>query len=418
MKKQKILYFLSFCLLRGVLFPFRWLPYRALHSFGYFIGKALYHLIPSYKKRSLSNLLLAKDLHLSDKEAIKIAKESIGSLLITTLEYSKLSKERNIHRVATCENPEVADAILSKGKGLIFFCGHQANWELFFLEGTSRMEGVAIGQAIKNTYLYNWVLKVREKFGGKIVLPNGAIKEGLRALKKGKFLGIVGDQGMPETGFSSPFLGREAFTSPLPALLAYKCQVPIITATMKRANGKYLIRYSDPIYPDQEKSMDEEVQRMMKKALGYLEKSIKETPGQWLWQHNRWKQQLLGKLKKKYRQDAIAIFLPKEKEAFVSLVKELAIFRELYPTEVLYLFTPHSLTFSSFQVVPYKEEKELLDYKFLFKLVFNFTGNSKLSPLFLKGSAIEVADLTSLRKESQKNTSFKDTLTGAICHAS
>ena len=418
MKKQQILHFLSFCLLKGALFPFRWLPYKALHSFGHFVGKALYYLIPSYRKRSLSNLLLAEDLHLTPNEAIKIAKESIGSLLTTTLEYSKLAKEKDIKKIATCENPEVADEIMSNGKGLIFFCGHEANWELFFLEGTSRMKGVAIGQAIKNQYLYNWVLKIREKFGGKIVLPNGAIKEGLRALKKGKFLGIVGDQGMPETGFSSPFLGREAFTSPLPALLAYKCRVPIVTATMKRANGKYLIRYSDPIYPDPEKNMDEEVRRMMQKALSYLEKNIKESPGQWLWQHNRWKQQLLGKLKKKYRQDAIAIFLPKEKEAFKRLTTELPLFRELYPTEVIYLFTPYPFSFPSFQVLSYKEEKELLSYRLLFKLVFNFTGNRKLSPLFLKGSAIKVADLLSLQKESKNNSSFTSTLKGAVLHAS
>ena len=59
------------------------------------------------------------------------------------------------------------------------------------------MPGVAIGRPVKNHFLYNWVVSMREKYGGKIIAPNQAIKEGLRGLKKGAFLGIVGDQGCP-----------------------------------------------------------------------------------------------------------------------------------------------------------------------------------------------------------------------------
>ena len=99
--------------------------------------------------------------------------------MITFLEYPKLAREKNISRIATCDNPETALQLLSSDSGVIFFCGHQANWELFFLEGTSRMNGVAIGRPIKNTYLYNWVQDLRQKFGGKIVAPKNALKEGL-----------------------------------------------------------------------------------------------------------------------------------------------------------------------------------------------------------------------------------------------
>ena len=78
--------------------------------------------------------------------------------MITCLEYAKFAKEKEISRVVICENPEAAQAILNEGKGIIFFCGHQSNWEVLFLEGTSRMPGVAIGRPIKNQKLYDWVL--------------------------------------------------------------------------------------------------------------------------------------------------------------------------------------------------------------------------------------------------------------------
>ena len=52
-------------------------------------------------------------------------------------------------------------------------------------------------------------------------------------------IGVVGDQGMPDSGFSAPFLGREAWTSPLPAMLSKRSGCPIMTATIRRQDGKY-----------------------------------------------------------------------------------------------------------------------------------------------------------------------------------
>ena len=125
------------------------------------------------------------------------------------------------------------------------------------------MPGVAIGRPIKNRYLYGWVQKMRQKFGGIIITPKNALKEGIKALQQGKFLGIVGDQGMPESSFSSSFLGRKAWTSTAPALLAYKSGCPLIVATTVRQNGHYTISYSDPIFPNKEHGAKEEVPRLM-----------------------------------------------------------------------------------------------------------------------------------------------------------
>ncbi|WP_442975472.1 lysophospholipid acyltransferase family protein, partial [Salmonella enterica] len=96
---------------------------------------------------------------------------------------------KNIAKVARCENSEKADELMANGKPVIFFCGHQSNWEILFLEGTSRMPGVAIGRPIKNEVLYRWITAMREKFGGKMIAPKNAAREGLRGLKRGAFLG-------------------------------------------------------------------------------------------------------------------------------------------------------------------------------------------------------------------------------------
>ena len=234
MNKENFVYFL----IRILTWPLRFLPGKALHFVGRLFGRLAFHLMHDYRKRTLSNLALAKDLHIQGtRELKKIAKASFENLAINILEYVRFDRVDDFSQIIRCVNPSVADELYQKGHGIIFFCGHQSNWETLFLDGTSRMQGIAIGKSIKNKRLYNWILSIRQKKGGRIIAPRNAVKEGLRALRKGVFMGIVGDQGMPDSGYSFPFLGRRAWTSTAPALLSYKTNSPIIVATTSRVNG-------------------------------------------------------------------------------------------------------------------------------------------------------------------------------------
>lgn len=402
---------MKYILIRTLTFPFAYLPYPAIHASGRVLGTLCYHLFPAFRKRTLSNLSLS-NLNLSEKELKQTARRSFQNLLITCLEYPKLDKETDIHRIVTCDNPDEANALLKQGKGLIFFCGHQANWELLFLEGTSRMPGVAIGRPIKNKALYDWILSIRQKFGGTILTPQNAIKEGLRALKKNLFLGIVGDQGMPNSGYSCPFLGRRAWTSPMPALLSYRTGAPIITATTHRENGRYRIHYSAPIFPNLEAPQAEEVDRMMRKALALLEEDIVQHPDQWLWQHNRWKQQTPDRLKRPFRQEAIYIVLPDDPELF----KHLPTLRTIYPHEFLTLMVPAntSVHLESAEILTYKTLPETLLRDYRFKLVFDFAGYKPLRRHFLNLSAFNVFTLDDLRALAPEAKNYSELFTTAM----
>lgn len=395
---------ISYLLIRLLTLPMMFFPYSWIHALGNRLGSVAYYLMPKFRKRALSNLSLAQGLRLSKKEIIQTAKEAFQNLMITCLEYSKFSREKEIHRVASCVNPEAADDFMKRGKGVIFFCGHQANWEILFLEGTSRMPGVAIGRPIKNQYLYRWILSIRQKYGGKIITPKNAAFEGLKALRRGAFLGIVGDQGMPDSGFSSKFLGRLAWTSPLPAILSFRTQTPLIVATTKRRSGHYYITYSDPILPDIAEPMEKEIERMMKRALEILEDSIKKTPGQWLWQHNRWKQQTLDKIKKPFRYDAIGILLPEDPETLKLILPQLGVFREIYPTEYIQIHVPKNYQelcrLPDAEILPYNNSEELFKRDYRLKLVFNLTNYKKLRAHYLRLSALEVFDFSDLKKQA------------------
>jgi Kdo2-lipid IVA lauroyltransferase/acyltransferase len=413
--------YLSFWLVLLVTSPLRLMPLSAIHCLGRALGTGLYYLVPKFRKRSLSNLSLATALNLSEKQIHEVAKASLQNLMITCLEYAKFASESDIHKIAICVNPQEAEELIKKGQSVIFFCGHQSNWEVLFLEGTTRMPGVAIGRPIKNAPLYAWVTKIRQKFGGQMIAPQNAIKEGLRGLKRGAFLGIVGDQGMPDSGYSSPFLGRTAWTSPIAALLSHRTGAPIIVATTKRVGGKYQIHYSAPIWPNKEASKDEEIDRLMKTSLKLLEDSIAENPGEWLWSHNRWKQQTPDKLKKRFRHESILILLPQEKEALSALLPHLSTFRTLYPLEFITIYAPKEslkeVQLEDAEILPYSSESDLLKNDYRFKLVFNFTSFTKIKPHFLGLSAFTVVSLQDLYAcaKAAPSIPFPEVLTKAVC---
>jgi Kdo2-lipid IVA lauroyltransferase/acyltransferase len=416
---------LSFLFTLILTWPIRYLPYSAIHRLGAFLGTCAYYFIPKFRKRALSNLALATSLQLSEEQIRKLAKASFHNLMITCLEYAKLASEKEIHRVATCVNPEHATKLIKENKPMIFFCGHQSNWEVLFLEGTSRMPGVAIGRPIKNVDLYNWVLSIRQKYDGKIIAPQNAIREGLRGLKRGAFLGIVGDQGMPNSGYSSPFFGRNAWTSPIPAILSHRTGSPIMVATTRRKEGKYYTHYSDPIWPNPEAPLDQEIDRLMKAALALLEASIREEPGQWLWSHNRWKQQTPEKLKKKFRHEAMLIILPFQEQVLKPLLPALSTFREIYPYEFITIYAPEEFVkdvhLKDAEIIPYSQEWDLLKRDYRFKLVFNLSSSNQVKSHFKKLAAFQVVSFDELYKEADvtKGTSFSETLKKAILrHAS
>ena len=421
---KTIAYFLSYLLIRVLLLPFSLLSQKHLHKVGEKIGIFCFPFLTKYRKRALSNLALATDLSLTPEEIEFFAKKSLGNLFITALEYGKFSNLKRINSIATCINPEQADLFIKEGKGVIFFCSHQANWEVFFLEGSSRMAGIAIGQPIKNPFLYGWILRMRQQFGGTIIEPKQAVKEGLRALKKGHFLGIVGDQGMPEAGFCSPFLGRLAWTSPLPALLAYRSKAPIIVATMTRQLGKYFIHYSPPIFADPLKKAEEEIPRLMKESIHFLEESIRKKPEEWLWQHNKWKQQGPGKIKRPYRQDTIAIVLPQSSCDLEPLLPHLDTFRkDLYPSEFLTFFIPEGICLPPelhAEVKTYKSYEEIKTKDYRFKLLFNFTADQSISDYFMKLAVFHTLSLQELAKLAGplKEPSLSNQLKKVLLYAS
>ena len=179
----------------------------------------------------------------------------------------------------------------SKGKGILSLTGHCGNWELMAITTSVKLSGITIvARPINNPYINKFVESIRQKYGNSVIYKQKALKPIIQALKNNDSVGILIDQAViPDEGYVIDFLGRGAWTTKMPALLARKTGAAVLPAFIHRTDGRHKIK----IYPQVELSGDNDkenaVKEDTKKFSRYIEEYIKEHPSEWLWIHRRWK---------------------------------------------------------------------------------------------------------------------------------
>ncbi|APD39725.1 lipid A biosynthesis lauroyl acyltransferase [Chlamydia trachomatis] len=391
----------------GVLTILRLLPRSSLRLFSKGLGTALFYFISDVRKTALTNLALAFP-EKSFAERYQIARQSVQQMIITFVELATVDKfAKHIDEmiaIATSEDapegffPEEVSSQqeldhffsrLDRQEGAILFCGHQANWELPFLYITKRYPGLAFAKPVKNRRLNQKIISLRESFQGKIVPPQNAINQALRALHRGEVVGIVGDQVLLSSEYSYPLFGSQAFTTTSPALLAYKTKKTVIAvAIYRKPNGNYLVVPSKAFHANTELSIRESTEQLMDRLMRFLEKGITCKPEQWLWLHKRWKRKLRHKFKRRYAFSHILIIV--KGTSLQALQRFLIEFGEFYADASLSLaiigaadtvlansFAPYSLQFFS-------SEEELLAAPNFFPAIVDLFGLSRKTRLHYK----------------------------------
>jgi hypothetical protein len=169
--------------------------------------------------------------------------------------------------------------------------------------------------------------------------------------------------------------------------------------------------------------MEQEVIRLMDASLTLLQESIKESPGEWLWQHNRWKQQTPQNIYKQFRHDCISIILPQDKQQFEAIAPHLPTLKKIYEGNFLVFIAPEQfrdrLQGSAEEIIYYQKIREVLLDDYRFKLVFNFTDYKLIYAHYESLSAFAILDLQQLRALAKPHLpdSFKDNLSEIFLRA-
>lgn len=207
-------------------------------------------------------------------------------------EYPHLSRMRAFPpgNVIEVRGTEHVDAARARGRPLIFFAGHLANWEVCAI--AAKQFGLPL-HLVYRPANNPWVERIFQEGRGDIAAglipkgPDGA-RLVLDVLRAGKQLGILIDQKMND-GIPVPFFGRDAMTAPALARLAMKFDCAVLPAQVERLGGaRFRLTVHPPLAIAKTGNLAKDLRDTMAAANALLEDWIRQRPGQWLWLHRRW----------------------------------------------------------------------------------------------------------------------------------
>ncbi len=281
-------------LITSIISLLNFLPRNFAIFVGGTLGKSAFALIRDARRRTLSNLSLAFGDEKNDKELRKLGSkvfENVGKNVADAVRLKRM-KWQDIDRIVEIEGLEHFDQAYGLGKGVIALTGHIGNFELLAAWFSLRAYNVSvIGRELYDSRLDRLLVENRESVGLENIPTRAGVKPIIRALKKGRALGVLADHDSSRVrGVFVNFFGKSARTPVGPILLPYKTGSPIIPmAIVRKGKNSYKIIVKPRIELTLSDDREKDVLDVTQKCTKVLESIIREYPDQWLWMHDRWK---------------------------------------------------------------------------------------------------------------------------------
>lgn len=226
----------------------------------------------------------------------RIARESydnLGRVAVESVQRAALGRDAVLAAFQDSADWTVVERARARGRGLVVIAGHAGNWELMGAYLAARLGAFhAIARGIGNPFVDRYVRRVRERLGMRILHDQDAVRVVPRLLRQGEAVGFLSDQAA--VGLAStfvPFFGRPAKTPRGAAVFAIRFGAPVVaTHALRQPDGRYRMLAEEIPVPgtgDRERDVD----GVMLRFSQLLERVVRAYPGQYFWQHRRWKHQ-------------------------------------------------------------------------------------------------------------------------------
>lgn len=188
---------------------------------------------------------------------------------------------------------EHAQAALARGRPVIFFSAHLANWEIMAIALKQLgIKNAVVYRAANNPLVDGMIIQLRANVMSRLQIPKGPLgaRQVIEAVKDGYSLAMLVDQKMND-GIQLDFFGHPAMTAPAPARIAQKYGLTIMPgAIVRRKGARFDLYFRPPVFvAEPEQSPDAKTTEAITQKLNdALEKEIRAHPEQWLWLHRRW----------------------------------------------------------------------------------------------------------------------------------
>ena len=285
---------LEYTLVRSVVALVGCLSWSQALGLGRGIGR-LFRRLDARHRRIVRENLRRADLGLDEAglQRVSIACfEHFGALFCSMLRLLNM-EEAEIRGLLKVEGLEHYDRAMAEGKGVIALTGHFGNWEMLGLGMSLAGRPVeVIGRELDNPLLEAYLKRLRTRFGNSVIPKDGAVRESLKLLKKGKAIGFLLDQDALGMGLFVRYFDHWASTFSTAGMLADRYDLPVLPCSSHvDAKGITTVRVHPPFHIPHTGVPDRDIWVGTQMMTAWIEAQVRQEPTQWFWMHRRFKTQ-------------------------------------------------------------------------------------------------------------------------------
>jgi KDO2-lipid IV(A) lauroyltransferase len=269
------------------------LPFRLLYLLSDGMYVILYHFIRYRKElvlQNLSNAFPAKE----DKELELLAKafyKHLCDLFLETFKLLTVSKRAMLrHFTFSTRAITLLNELAAQNRNSILVMGHTGNWEWaccsFSLH--SQQQLYVIYHPLSNSYFDSLMLKMRTRFGARMIAMNDTFRRMLANRNQLTVTGFVADQtpSNPNAAYWTTFLNQDTPVFRGTELIACKFNYPILYAVVRKMRRGHYEMDIEMLVEQPQQTTDGQITELHTRR---LEQDIIAQPETWLWSHRRWK---------------------------------------------------------------------------------------------------------------------------------
>ena len=268
------------------------IPMRLLFSVGQCLGFCGWLVSRKYRRLAERNVAIAFADEKTPREMRQLVRrhfQRLGANLLCSVKLTAIPPAKILQRVEV-ENIEAMDREFRAGVPVVLVLSHLGTWELFaqlMPKFVGYVRNASIYQKLGNHFIDDHVRRRRGQTGLELFDRQQGFQPVIDLLRSGGGVGVLSDQHAGDHGLWTPFFGKLASTSPLPALLAKRTRAALIAAgvyTVSPARWRMVFteRFDTP-------KADASIAALTSEINQIIEQQIRVAPEDWFWVHNRWK---------------------------------------------------------------------------------------------------------------------------------
>ncbi len=231
---------------------------------------------------------------ISENDVSSIAKDSYYNFALCFLELlaTPYLDDARIEQRFRYHNLELFESERLKQHPVIIVSAHTGNWEWGIQRLALKLKRpvICIAKPQRNPHVDRFVNRCRTNSWTRVVSMHSAARDILSQVQSNGLIAMLIDQAAdPHRDVFVDFFGRPAVCFEAPASLALRYSTIIVSAFSRRTEtGTYELFFEEvPI--DDIRTHAYATQMIAQRCTSVLEAYIRKCPGQWSWQHKRWK---------------------------------------------------------------------------------------------------------------------------------